>query len=405
MNRFERAYWNGFTKEAGLYDKVKGYVDNAAATTQNAVNTQIKPRLNNIPGYTNMDNQISSNLDRGTGALNSIKTNTPAIQNNIPIVGTVQRALNESGVNVNEEVADAWKHKNDWTNLYNKARQIPSDAWGTVAPKTIGSYNNAKNTWNNFSIPGVVASGMAKGNNEFQDLENAVNKYNNYEQVPLWRRALGLHQSRPNLTTNENSAMKDALNTPGVSQYMWDQTKSQPLQTAKAIANPSSLGSIIRGVGYGTRALSKLPYLSNLEPIAEGAGTLGGGLSGAGLVLSAANETPDLARNMGESYYSGNGALNGAEKYMESGMDLANKVHSPASYLQNVSDGVFHPMRTLGAYQIGVNDIQKQLLNILRQKYDIGQRNYQYNNRLNNIRNPVNAYSIENSVPAQVSSP
>lgn len=198
-------------------------------------------------------------------------------------------------------------------------------------------------------LDNTIRQGVVKANPELDSLANAATQYTAYGQTPLWQRATGLHDQRPALSIQEDSALKEVLNRPDVNRLAWEAFKDDPIGTLKDVpdeaANPVTLGMLLRSAG-------------KLAP--QGLGTaakwVGNRSAGLGTVVNAAAEMPEFGQQVGTQVGDGVGLGKAVGGYFDEHLNKANNVGSPLSWLQSYADSVFHPVRGIGGAAKGLYD-------------------------------------------------
>jgi len=226
------------------------------------------------------------------------------------------------------------------------------NAMGPALPSWVKPY--AEKSWQNF-----------KDQPENQTLMAGLEKYKQYANTPLWRRATGFHNSRPQLTNEEQNVLTPVLNRGDVNGMVSQLISEHPARVINElpgdIANPISEGALLRSLGNmlrgGRQAVSPARAV-----LGTGMRGLGSGFLAGGAVLNSALEMPDLAQEVGRiSGEQGIPIHRAIDQVLENNISNQAKVNSPMAYLQAYSNNIFNPIKTLASTASAASDATRWL--------------------------------------------
>lgn len=330
-----------------------GKVNTGSNYLHNAIEDKAAPLVNN-QGYQQANSAVSSLAERGTAGLKNFqhdKANHLFGQNrwSTPVAPTNQipTGLVHQVKSIKHEVSPLIRSAQN----FQQAKTGLVDQLVPAAPsvRELGAAADA-----------TLRQGAVRANPQLDAIAGAASQYGNYGHTPLWQRATGLHNNRPDLNYQEDTELKNILNRPDVNALAWEAFKDDPIGTLKDVpneaANPVTLGMLLRSAG------KVLP-----QNLGTGARWLGNRSAGVGTVVNAAAEMPELSQHIGQQVGDGQSVGSAVGGYLDEHVAKANNVNSPLSWLQSYADSVFHPVRGIGGAAKSLYDTSQLLQDSAKQ--------------------------------------
>ena len=336
-------YTNELAQVGGAGQAANRYVSN---NIQNVLTNSVDPWKAEHPQLASADTQIAEQIrkvtDEARGALQS--TNGPHVFTNrvaypsveplkLPDNLVASQNTTQKAINPVLAAAQGW----DATKM---------DALSKVSP-AYGAFKELERTVGHEAAVRV----MRETSPEFNNLYGAKDQLAQYGATPWWKRALGTHFNRPNLTPEQAATSQELLNRPEPNELAWQQVKEHPFRTAanlpNEIANPGTYGTLLEGAGTLTSALGTgniARAAGNTMRVAGQAGVAGS------LLLNTGFEMPHLGREVGKyRYEDGLPWRQAVGNYFDDRLRHSQHTQKPLARMQEYMDNMFHPVRTIGA--------------------------------------------------------